>query len=422
MNQILKTRQPRFLLVGLLLIAAGLLLNPWLLTALFSGDGQLSPRSVVIITLFDVSLVVVGLVLAIGRSLGTLLNFLIGVALTALLLVGLEKVVFFRLNHPATPPAAAEPSGPLPAPPPHFEGSYTADNFFADDPLLGYKPRPGAQVQSIKKQGDDLIYDVTYTIDEFGRRITPDDGTPARDKFLLLFGDSFTFGEGVAATETMPYYLSQLAPGYRAYNYGFSGYGPQQMLARLQSDELSREVPQREGIGLYVFIDAHVERAIGSMYVYNAWGAEMPYYTVNWRGGVEQRGNFREGRPLLSSLYSWLGATEFARYTNLNIPSPLRAGDYWLTARLVAEARDEFLRRYPTSQFYVVVYPDEGDYFEEIGPYFEEFGLKVLNYDEWLKLDAVAGTAFKDDGHPTGVANRQVAEWIALDLGLANDR
>ena len=180
-----------------MLIVAGLLLNPWLLTALFSGDGQLSPRSVVIITLFDAALIVTGVVLALGRSWTTLLNFAIGVGLTALLLVGLEKIVFTRLNHPTTPPVAAESSGPPPPPPPHFEGSYT-DNFFVDDPLLGYTPHPNAQVQSIKKQGDEVIYDVTYAIDEFGRRITPDQDDPARDKFLLLFGDSFTFGEGVA--------------------------------------------------------------------------------------------------------------------------------------------------------------------------------------------------------------------------------
>ncbi|MCG3210787.1 MAG: hypothetical protein FOGNACKC_04418 [Anaerolineae bacterium] len=404
-------------LAGLACVAIGLLANPRLLTALFSGDGQLSPRSVVIIYGFETALLLVGLVLALSRSLTTLFNVLVGVGLTALLLIGLEKIVFYRLNHPPAPPPTAAESAPAP-PAIHFEGSYTTANFFADDPLLGYKPRPNSQVESIKKEGDTLIYDTTYSIDEFGRRITPADDSPARDKFLLAFGDSFTFGEGVAATETLPAWLARLAPRYRAYNYGFSGYGPQQMLARLQSADLSAEVPEREGIGLYIFIDAHVERAIGSMYVYNAWGKEMPYYAVNWRGQVERLGSFRTGRPLLSSLYEWLGQTEFAHYYNLNIPSPLRAGDYWLTARIIAEARNEFLRRYPTSQFYVVVYPDEGDYFEAIGPYFEEFGLKVLNYDEWLKLDAAAGTAFKDDGHPTGKANRQVAEWIALDLGL----
>ena len=235
---------------------------------------------------------------------------------------------------------------------------------------------------------------------------------------LLLVGDSFTFGEGVQDNETLPYYVSQLAPEYRAYNYGFSGYGPQQMLATLQSETITAQVPEKEGIGIYVFIDAHVERAIGSMYVHNAWGAEMPYYTVNWSGDVERQGNFTTGRPITSSLYQWLGTTEFARYYNLNIPGTLRAGHYWTTARIIAEARDTYKDKFNSDQFYVVVYPDEGDYFEDIGPYFEEFGLKVLNYNEWLKLASDEGLALKGDGHPTGKPNQIVAQWIANDLGL----
>jgi hypothetical protein len=202
------------------------------------------------------------------------------------------------------------------------------------------------------------------------------------------------------------------------YNYGLSGYGPQQMLARLHSGSLPAEVPEANGIAIYVFIDAHVERAIGSMYVYNAWGDDMPYYTATLSGQLERHGSFRTGRPVLSSLYEWLGQTEFAHYYNLNIPGKLSAGDYWLTARIIAEARDEFMRQYPAGQFYVAIYPDEGDYFESIEPYFDEFGLKILNYDEWLKLDAAQGTAFVGDGHPTGKANRQVAGWIVQDLGI----
>lgn len=401
-------------------MAGAMLAQPSILTALFSADGRLSPRSVVIIWLFDAALFSVGLVLAIGRSWGTLVNFLVGVGLTALLLLGLDKVVFYRLNHPPAAPSAPTEAAAAPALAPagvHFEGSYT-NNYFQPDELLGYKPRPSAQVESIKTIDGELVYHAIYTTDQFSRRVTPGQTGPGRDKFLLVFGDSFTFGEGGQDNETLPYYLAQQAPGYRAYNYGFSGYGPQQMLARLQSDDLAAQVPEKAGIGLYIFIDAHVERAIGSMYVYNAWGADMPYYTVNWRGQVERQGSFRTGRPVLSRLYSWLATTEFARYYNLNIPSPLRAGDYWLTARLIAAARDTFQQKYPGSPFYVVIYPDEGDYFESIGPYFDDFGLKVLNYDEWLKLDVADGTAFKGDGHPTGLAQRQVAGWIAADLGL----
>ncbi|RMF01144.1 MAG: hypothetical protein D6768_11260 [Chloroflexi bacterium] len=404
------------------MIAAGLLANSTLLAALFSPDGELSRRSVLLIGLFDVALVGAGLVLVVSRSFATLFNVLVGLIFTLLLLWGLDRVLFYRLNHRPLPAASssAEPAEPVP-PPPHFEGSYT-DNYFQDDPLLGYKPRPSAQVESIKKAGDEVIYHVTYTTDEFSRRVTPQSHPERRQKFILFFGDSFTFGEGVNDNETLPAYTAQLAPDYHAYNYGFSGYGPQQMLSKLQSGTLPAEIPQSDGIGVYVFIDAHVERAIGSMYVYNAWGADMPYYTVNWRGQLERRGTFRSGRPFISALYEGLAQTEFARYTHLNIPGTLRAQHYRLTAQIIAAARDEFSRQYPGSPFYVLVYPDEGDYFESINPYFEEFGLRILNYDEWLKLDVGQGTAFHGDGHPTGKAHRQVAGWLALDLGLADGK
>jgi hypothetical protein len=190
------------------------------------------------------------------------------------------------------------------------------------------------------------------------------------------------------------------------------------MLAWLQNEARVQEVSEKNGIGVYVFIDAHVERAIGSMYVYNAWGADMPYYDIDWWGQLQKQGSFRTGRPFLSSLYEWLQQTEFARYYHLNIPGTLRPGHYWLTARIIAEARDTFIRKFPDSHFYIVVYPDEGDYLEDIAPFFEEFGLVVLNYDEWLKLDPTLGTAIAGDGHPTGKANEQVAHWIVQDLGI----
>jgi hypothetical protein len=406
----------QILLFGLALLTVGLLANEWLLTALFSADGQLSSRSVILIWLFDVTAIILGVVLILSRSLVTLLNFIIGVGFTILLIIGLERVVIYRLNH-APPPAHTATVPEAPPPPPTFEGSYT-ENFFQDDSLLGYKPQPNTQVNSIKRQGDEILYSVTYSIDQHSRRVTPQPDEDSRSKFMLLFGDSFTFGEGVNDDDTLAYHLAQLAPGYRVYNYGFSGYGPQQMLAFLQQPSFPAPISEATGVGIYVFIDGHVERAIGSMYVYNAWGADMPYYTLNWRGQLERKGSFRSGRPIVSTLYSWLGETEFARYFNLNIPGTLQSGHFWLTARIIAEARDEFKKQYPDSKFYVVIYPDEGDYYEDIAPYFAEFQLTVLNYDEWLKLDAETGTAIKGDGHPTGAAHKQVAEWITQDLGI----
>ena len=64
----------------------------------------------------------------------------------------------------------------------------------------------------------------------------------------------------------------------------------------------------------------------------------------------------------------------------------------------------------------MVIYPDEGDYFEDMEPFFDQYGLNILNYDERMKLNPDEGLAFKGDGHPTGRANQIVAGWIIEDL------
>jgi hypothetical protein len=92
----------RNFILGLTLLGAGILLNPTLLTALFSADGQLSQRSVVIIWLCAAVLITLGIVLALSRSFVTLFNVCVGLLFTALLLYGAEKIVFYQLNQPST--------------------------------------------------------------------------------------------------------------------------------------------------------------------------------------------------------------------------------------------------------------------------------------------------------------------------------
>src|SRR5439155_3453419 len=134
----------------------------------------------------------------------------------------------------------------------------------------------------------------------YGRRVTPIAGcSSCRTKFLLFFGCSVAFGSGVKDTETVPFYASQFAPAYRAYNYGIPGYGTQQVLARLQSEKIDQEVNEKNGILIYVFIDHHVRRVIGSLDTIR-WGASWPYYTLDASDNLVRKGTFTSGRPFLS--------------------------------------------------------------------------------------------------------------------------
>ena len=92
-------------------------------------------------------------------------------------------------------------------------------DIFEHDGRYGYVLRPNAHDRERS-----FDYDVTYTIDADGHRVTPSPGTPRAT--IMLVGDSFTFGTGVEDRETYPYLLgTQYWPDVKVVNAGVSGWG-----------------------------------------------------------------------------------------------------------------------------------------------------------------------------------------------------
>ena len=77
---------------------------------------------------------------------------------------------------------------------------------------------------------------------------------PAGTRRILVFGDSFTFGEEVADAETFCHRLGGLLPGVEVLNFGVRGYGHDQMLLYLR-DAAARYEPDLVVLG-YVTDDA----------------------------------------------------------------------------------------------------------------------------------------------------------------------
>jgi hypothetical protein len=68
-----------------------------------------------------------------------------------------------------------------------------------------------------------------------GTSEVPYEKTPGKQR-ILIFGDSFTFGDDVSDQETYCYYLQQLLPNAEIVNMGVHGYGHDQMLIFLQEE------------------------------------------------------------------------------------------------------------------------------------------------------------------------------------------
>ncbi len=300
------------------------------------------------------------------------------------------------------------------------QGGYT-EGFFYYDKLLGYKPKPNTKVSSILKFKGETIYCVTYSIDEYSRRITPVGGRSDRNKFILFFGCSFTFGEGVKSNETLPFFTGEYAIFHKPYNYGFCGYGPQEMLAKLQDGSLRNEIKESTGVLVYTFIDEHVRRAIGSMRCVSEWGANMPYYFIAADGQLVRNGSFSSGRPKAYSLYKKLSNNPVVKNLNLDLPLCVTKKDIELVCKILGEARVVFKKQYENSDFYVVFYP-KSRYAKLMIPLLEKAGVKCLDYNNIFYHSDVQAYYKKNciispyDCHPNGKAYEIIAKKLVEDI------
>jgi hypothetical protein len=106
--------------------------------------------------------------------------------------------------------------------------------FSTSRPVLGWGPStPGVYHSRRVGPGGHLIYDVDYTIDDhLLRRTTSGTAGPS----VAFFGDSMMFGQGLADSETLPQaYADLTGRKTRVLNFGFPGYGPQQMLRSVET-------------------------------------------------------------------------------------------------------------------------------------------------------------------------------------------
>ncbi|MGI9304390.1 MAG: hypothetical protein ACR2RB_17045 [Gammaproteobacteria bacterium] len=171
-------------------------------------------------------------------------------------------------------------------------GTYVTDGYSKEHERLGYAPMPGIERTLKVTRGDEVVYDVTYAIDDNGLRRTPT-SNDASIMCLLFFGGSFAFGEGLDDDETLPYFVGRELNGeYRISNFGFHGYGPHQMLSAIQTG-LVGDVANgcQEIAAVYSAIPAHVARAVG----HSSWDKHGPRYVLE-KEALVYKGHFDAGK------------------------------------------------------------------------------------------------------------------------------
>ena len=292
--------------------------------------------------------------------------------------------------------------------------------FYVPDPTLGYVVAPCTVARHRRTIGETLIYDVVYRTDGRGRRETPASPGPDRASFVLWFGDSNVFGEGLSQTETLPYYAGELAADYRSYNYGVPGYGPSNVLALARRGRLREEVTERDGYAVLFLIPAHVARVVGSSTMSTGWGRHFPYYVEGPRGEVLSAGDFVHGRPFVTMGYFLWAKSGLAEYSGVDLPIRYTADDYRVTAKVLKEANRLLAQQLVLRGFVVVLSQAYNDaqlrVIEGVREALALEGVTYLDYTGLYDTGDVRYRLAELDYHNSATTNRVIAARLVADL------
>ncbi|MES2645362.1 MAG: hypothetical protein V4717_00700 [Bacteroidota bacterium] len=237
-----------------------------------------------------------------------------------------------------------------------IEPTTITDNWYIKDSVLGWKfNRNQTNIKSILVNGNDTIYNVSYSSDSVGRRIDIEDSNVnVKTKHAIFLGCSYTFGLGLNNDATFPSLFQQKEGEYQSYNYGFSGYGPHQvaLLFSQGADVINkRTVHQDSGFALYSYMADHPTRVYGGS-SYIPWGGTSPdVYIENDQLLIKQRSKFRNRVINLFNISATL------KYFDVQYYYPNTENFAKRFADIINYSANQYWENFPAGNFYVGLYP-----------------------------------------------------------------
>lgn len=261
-----------------------------------------------------------------------------------------------------------------------------------------------------------LIYSARFTLDFRGRRLTPQ--SLQHEYNILMFGDSYTLGEGVNDDQSAPFQLGKMRPAAQVYNFGLSGGAANDVLYELEDARKQRlsDIPKKKTIVLYTFMDHHLERVFARSVTLTEkleWILTKPYYSKE-NGKVVLKGFFDSDRRTINEFYKVWNSSAFLDFYQIPFPLRFTKKHFEFFADILKAIETSAKNNFgPETEFYFVLYPGAADAFgPELRKTAEKRGIKVLDYTN-LDMDKVTGgnKSIPVDRHPSPVA-QFVFSWL----------
>lgn len=307
-----------------------------------------------------------------------------------------------------------------------FEGDYSRPGYYyiINDKLRGYCAKNNIKVTSKLIKNGKVIYDVVYTINQYGLRVTPHDLKPITFnpdfKNIIFFGCSFMFGEGVNDSESLPFIFEEESQGkFKAYNFAFHGYGSHQMLRILETGFIDNIVTDRKpSIAIYQAFTGHVERS-AFKYPYVTWDIKGPRYRLNKYGRdvifVESN---RTDLYLSSKIFCQLNKSFLFKRILKRFYYKLRTHyDIKLFVQIIKKSKEIFENKYK-GEFYMVYWDIDEPDTQEIILRLKNEGIKIFTVSQIFGENNILEQKYfrkliiKGDGHPYKLTHKRIARYL----------
>jgi len=372
-----------------------------------------------------------------------LLSILMGIFFAVLLLIFAEILVRqlpfsenmgeYQIRGFSPPPLAPAPTHiPIHLPPPsqkvsgehyrfvpHQRVIYPLGYVHVDDEVgLTLGPNLTTQISRLTMDGRPS-YRVTYHSDSQGRRVTPGQ-EPGRPRNLFFLGCSFTYGEGLEDKQTFPAQVAIRQKLYQVYNYSFHGWGAGNLLRLVHKDGFAQDVSKTtKGKAIYLFIDEHIPRVIGSLNLYRAvpdWTENLPYYYLDSDGKLQGKGMIADSRWWTEPIFLLFSQSRLLTYLKVDFPRA-NISHIELFSAIVADMRDILKEKMNGMELIVLFFPGSQAN-KYLIPYLDKKGIASLDYSS---LDVVKYLGFPGelpDGHPNAAMDEFLAKQVVRDLQL----
>lgn len=232
---------------------------------------------------------------------------------------------------------------------------------------------------------------------------------------IVLFGCSYTYGDGLKETNTFSYKLSRYT-NRPVYNRSFVGWGPQHILYQLRRDDFYKEVKSPEYV-IYTVMSDHLNRLFRYQYPSPFSYAPLRYKLV--------KGKFEEIHPLFTQISGMYTISYLQQFIEKNITMSYFNKDKNLDyfCQLMKESKRLLNKKYPNTKFVIFIYREYNDMFidnESLQRRLKNNGFILIDSDELTPHLLLAQPGYKtiDVAHPSDKAWDLIVPKLAKKLNL----